>query len=172
MALSGDLAELALRVAREEFVRLHDAPFLVGQMAFRPHAAMGAEGRPRFDPVTIDGESPRAPSDDGPFALAIQKAQTRFVSMITLGRAANNDICLDDSSISRFHAFFRRDGARLEVGDAGSRNGTWLAGRRLPSKGPMQAVTLGDALRFGSLTFHVLDAAGCWDELHVVRWRP
>jgi FHA domain len=166
MALSRDLTELALRVAREEFVRLYDAPFLVGKMDLRPHGVLGAEGRPRFEPVTLDGESPRLAREDGPLALAIQKAQTRFVSMITLGRAANNDLCLDDSSISRFHAFFRRDGARLEVGDAGSRNGTWLAGRRLPSKGPMQAVALGDALRFGSLTFVVQDAAGCWDDLH------
>jgi predicted component of type VI protein secretion system len=167
-----DWAELALRSARADFARMHEHPFLVGSSTLKKPA------RPQltnafvmaFDPVTLDGQQPDPMAHDEklPLMLAVRKAQTNFPSMITVGRTENNDICLPDVTVSRFHAFFRKTGARLEIGDAGSRNGSWLAGRRLPPKGPMQAVTFGDVVRFGNLSFSVLDAGAAWDELHTL----
>ncbi len=67
----------------------------------------------------------RRPS--GIFASAhVPKPRTRF------GRAPDNDVVLDDLLVSRHHAELqmRADG-RLEVLDLGSRNGTYVNGRRV-----------------------------------------
>jgi ABC transport system ATP-binding/permease protein len=70
-----------------------------------------------------------------------------------VGRVTGNDIILDDSSISRRHARLRLvdGGARLEVFDLRSANGTFINGERtrLDACGP------GDKLRFGDLLFRV-----------------
>ncbi len=56
---------------------------------------------------------------------------TPFVDLITLGRTAGNDIQLADASVSRFQAFFRRRLGEWYLCDAGSKNGTRVAGNRL-----------------------------------------
>jgi pSer/pThr/pTyr-binding forkhead associated (FHA) protein len=177
--LARDQSELVLRSSRADFVRMHEHPFLVGSPSLRKpaHAHLTA-AIPLFDPATLDSnpivDTPPEPAV--PLVLPIRKRQNNFPSMITVGRTENNDLALPDITVSRFHAFFRHTAGsqggdrseRLELADAGSRNGTWLAGRRLPGKGPLQVVTPGDVVRFGNLSFIVLDAGGCWDELHKV----
>ena len=49
----------------------------------------------------------------------------------TVGRAAPADIVLPDPGLSRVHARLRRDGAAVQLTDLGSRNGSWLEGRRV-----------------------------------------
>ena len=44
----------------------------------------------------------------------------------TVGRHPNADIFLDDVTVSRRHAEFRRGGESFTVGDAGSLNGTYV----------------------------------------------
>jgi hypothetical protein len=58
-----------------------------------------------------------------------------FHDMITVGRAANNDIVLADPTISKIHCYFRQ-GSKGEwiLTDLGSRNGTLVNGRRLTPK--------------------------------------
>ena len=82
-----------------------------------------------------------------------------FVDVITVGRTAQNDIQLEDMSVSRFHAFFRRrDGVWL-VCDAGSSNGTTVGGAPLPPRSE-RMVESGTAVTFGTveLTFYLADA--------------
>jgi pSer/pThr/pTyr-binding forkhead associated (FHA) protein len=154
---------------------MHDNHFLVGSANLRrPTRAHLTAAIPVFDPATIDcdASAQAGPSRDTPLVLPIRKRHSSFPSMITVGRTENNDLALPDITVSRFHAFFRHGGGgsqrsdRLELADAGSRNGTWLAGRRLLGKGPLQALSIGDVVRFGSLSFILFDAGGCWDELH------
>jgi pSer/pThr/pTyr-binding forkhead associated (FHA) protein len=173
--LPRDQSDLVLRSARADFVRMHEHPFLVGSANLRrPARPILTAAIPLFEPATLDDDDVAAAVAEGdiPLVLPIRKQQTNFPSMITVGRTENNDLALPDITVSRFHAFFRHTPAgsgrtdRLELGDAGSRNGTWLAGRKLMAKGPLQSVTPGDTVRFGNLSFIVLDAAGCWDELH------
>lgn len=97
-----------------------------------------------------------------PFARELElypltkKPGASFPDRITIGRTANNDIALVDSSVSRFHAYVRRDGSQWVVADAGSKNGSWLMGkalaprkeRPLPSRSELR---LGDV----DLTFYV-----------------
>ncbi len=71
---------------------------------------------------------------------------------ISVGRAVDNDLVLDDPSLSRKHSKLRRlGGGRLEVEDANSANGTYVNGRKVgrAQLGP------GDTLRFGELMFRV-----------------
>jgi hypothetical protein len=97
--------------------------------------------------------------------LAIRKMNETFPTMITLGRTANNDLVVPDVSVSKFHAFFRVLPTRLELGDAGSKNGTFIATRELVPRGDTEVVKLGEKVRFGRVSFDVLDAGGCWDAI-------
>ncbi len=57
------------------------------------------------------------------FPLA-KKPGASFADRITIGRTPNNDVVIDDSSVSRFHAYVRRAGDAWSVADAGSKNGS------------------------------------------------
>jgi hypothetical protein len=104
-------------------------------------------------------------------ALAIRKVFDTFPQMITLGRTANNDLVVSDTSVSKFHAFFRAlpGGKGHELCDAGSKNGTWVGGVELAPRGEGQLVKLGDRLRFGRVEFTVVDAGVCWDTVDRMR---
>ena len=50
---------------------------------------------------------------------------------ITVGRDPSSDILLDDSTVSRSHAVFRRVGDTFAVYDSGSLNGTYVNRQRV-----------------------------------------
>lgn len=50
---------------------------------------------------------------------------------VTVGRDQNADILLDDSTVSRAHAVFRKVGNHYHVLDAGSLNGTYVNRQRV-----------------------------------------
>ncbi|RBP98036.1 FHA domain-containing protein [Bifidobacterium aemilianum] len=50
---------------------------------------------------------------------------------VNVGRDPHADILLDDSTVSRSHAIFRRQGEGFEVLDAGSLNGTYVNRQRV-----------------------------------------
>lgn len=61
-------------------------------------------------------------------------AGSRFLldkDVTTAGRHPESDIFLDDVTVSRRHAEFRRDGGRFAVRDVGSLNGTYLNRERI-----------------------------------------
>lgn len=66
----------------------------------------------------------------------------------TVGRAADNDIALDDRSMSRRHAELHWDGEQCVLIDMGSTNGTFLGGRRVVPHQP-QALSPGVPVSFG-----------------------
>jgi len=75
-------------------------------------------------------------------------ADERFV----IGRDEACNLALDDGKVSRRHAYLQEVDGKLEVGDLGSSNGTFVNGRRIE-----QPVTLapGDSLRIGSSTLRI-----------------
>lgn len=78
---------------------------------------------------------------------------------ISVGRAYDNDIIVDDPYVCPHHLDIRSEGARLVVRDLGSVNGTWLrSGRRR-----VERVELGESklLQIGhsQLRYRALDAA-------------
>ena len=85
-----------------------------------------------------------------------KKTGASFADRITIGRTANNDVVVNDSSVSRLHAYIRRDGNGWVVADAGSKNGSWLRGERLEARREKPLASR-SVLRLGEveLTFYV-----------------
>jgi hypothetical protein len=86
----------------------------------------------------------------------IKKSGASFPDRITIGRTCNTDVVIADTSISRLHAYIRRDGHGWVVADAGSKNGSWLKGAKMESRKELAlasraVVRLGDV----DLTFYV-----------------
>ncbi|WP_370962925.1 FHA domain-containing protein [Amycolatopsis sp. cg9] len=76
-----------------------------------------------------------------------------------VGRGPDADLRLPSDQVSLRHAWIRRDGRGTWVADAGSRNGTWVNGRRLA---PRQDHPLrnGDRLEFGPVAAVYSDGEG------------
>lgn len=76
------------------------------------------------------------------------KASNTFPFGVTLGRVDSNDLVLDDTSVSRFHAYLQQLQGAWVVTDAESRNGTSVDGVKLT---PNQTVPVhdGSMIRFG-----------------------
>ncbi len=94
-----------------------------------------------------------------PMAAVVEKTRENvFKERVTVGRTGNNDLKLDDPSVSRFHAWLEPLGPAWNLVDAGSRNGTYVAGRRLAARIPAR---LGNAaaVRVGAvhLTFYTAE---------------
>ncbi|PTL77178.1 FHA domain-containing protein [Vitiosangium sp. GDMCC 1.1324] len=87
----------------------------------------------------------------------IKNQENAFGRGITVGRTGNNDVVLDDGTVSRFHAWFQREtDGRYILTDAGSKNGSYVAGVRLTPRRP-SLLTDGSRLRFGQVevTFYL-----------------
>lgn len=71
---------------------------------------------------------------------------------ITLGRAANNDIMLDDPTVSRFHACFQQEPRTgvWHLQDAESQNGTYVGDALVDARIPAPLAS-GTPLRFGEV---------------------
>ncbi|GGZ86954.1 FHA domain-containing protein [Streptomyces echinoruber] len=88
-------------------------------------------------------EPPARPADRPPAGTAFvvvergPHAGTRFGldrDVLSVGRGLSSDIRLDDPTVSRRHAEFRRarrDGGEISVVDVGSRNGTYVNQERV-----------------------------------------
>jgi hypothetical protein len=72
----------------------------------------------------------------------------------TVGRHPDSGIFLDDITVSRRHAEFRRDGHRVWVHDVGSLNGTYVNGRRAEN----QQVVTGDEIQVGKFKLYAVVA--------------
>lgn len=101
------------------------------------------------------GTQQRDSAGDEPQVFELIKSNNpnnAFVMGITLGRTSNNDLVIEDSSVSRFHAYFLHDpkSKKWKLVDAQSANGTWIGDIRLP---PDQPVLVPDEsrIRFGDI---------------------
>jgi hypothetical protein len=98
----------------------------------------------------------------------VKRDVNKFASMITLGRAANNDIRLNLPSISKFHAYFThvQSNDTWFLADANSSNGTFVNGEKL--KGDHNRIKLenGAGIRLGSdVTMHFFTAKSFFEFL-------
>ena len=65
---------------------------------------------------------------------------------VTVGSSLTNDVVVTEPSVSRVHAIVQLVGGTWMVEDCGSRNGTYVAGKRIPSLHPLRP---GEELRLG-----------------------
>jgi pSer/pThr/pTyr-binding forkhead associated (FHA) protein len=75
---------------------------------------------------------------------------------VTIGKGDENDIVLDDATVSRLHAVCDRFPASWCITDVGSSNGTFLNGERIWSQ---QRLRHGDEVRIGANRLLFRDAA-------------
>jgi hypothetical protein len=72
-------------------------------------------------------------------------------SRVTVGRTANNDLILDDESVSKIHASLVADAnGKLAVADTGSTNGTFINDERI-AYGKASQLNEGDIVKFGTV---------------------
>lgn len=154
-----DLATLALSLTREQFRMRFGCWFLCSD------TGVARPPRPQQTDVWKVEENTgnvALPTVEGPpFAAPLMKVQEQFPSMITVGRTQNNDVVVADTSISKFHAWFRVVGERIELADAGSRNGTFVGDKRLVPKQPV-ALRPGEHIQLARLPFVLLEPEQAW----------
>jgi pSer/pThr/pTyr-binding forkhead associated (FHA) protein len=66
-----------------------------------------------------------------------------------LGRAFDNDIVINDSSVSRHHASIESVNGRFELRDLQSQNGTYVSHERVTQR----PIADGDLIRLGQAPF-------------------
>jgi hypothetical protein len=121
---------------RASLERQLEGPVVVFEPAARPLGAETTEERYRLQ--TASGLSPVVLGTGETIVFEVRKLKDNaFQRGVTVGRTSNNDLVIDDHSVSRFHAWFQRgDDGAWQLADAGSKNGTYLDGHRLAPKRP------------------------------------
>ena len=116
-----------------------------------------------FTPAELEEEAveeaalPQRELETGQALLVVQRgpnAGSRFLidkDVTTAGRHPESDIFLDDVTVSRRHAEFRREDGRFSIHDVGSLNGTYVNRQRVEET----QLANGDELQIGKfkLTF-------------------
>jgi hypothetical protein len=108
--------------------------------------------------VPIPGTAPPMP-DIQVMARVTQQYGSREIPLIfkpggkrlNVGRASDNELTLNDSSVSKIHAaLLMNSEGTLLVADTGSTNGTYINGRRI-AYGESRPIEEGDVLGFGDV---------------------
>lgn len=118
---------------KDAFAAKYPSPFLL-QLAISESS--GDEGDPAKHFMTLKvGRSSHTRADplELPLYPVVKGANNAFGMMITVGRAANNDIVIEASSISKFHAYLEHREEGWKLRDANSSNGTYV--------GPVEVTT-------------------------------
>ncbi|WP_437962990.1 sigma 54-interacting transcriptional regulator (plasmid) [Sorangium sp. So ce119] len=108
---------------------------------------------------TMDGEATAAFQQSAALRIALVwhhdgKTERRLLSPDTplvVGRALPASLCIEDRTLSREHASFVLSRGRVWVDDRGSKNGTFVDGRRVSRAG----IAIGDEVVLGSVTLQV-----------------
>lgn len=115
---------------------------------------VGKTPAPRHDPR-------RPPAPIGPTSLVLPVVKTDrnpFAGVITVGRAANNDIIIPSVEVSKVHAWIKGEPGQLLISDNGSTNGTVLDDLRLVPKVDY-TLRSGATLRMGTIECRFLEPA-------------
>jgi len=130
-----------------------------GFVADHPHAVFVVQP---FEAVetdsfqTLSGGGPAAGNTIAVAEICKRPGSNAFTSMVTIGRAGNNDVRINAKSVSKFHAYVMIVGEELRLVDAGSTYGTHLGGQQLKAREDKIPLSSGDVVRIGtiSMTFY------------------
>jgi hypothetical protein len=161
-ALLGDARDLA----PDAFRKRHGEHFLLGA-----HAAGPPPAGPRSTMLVMETTPPAPTAALAQRVYPLRRTARSIGAFVSVGRTANNDVAIVDSTVSRFHAFVRlAEGKPACIQDAGSTNGTTVNGQPVPTQGEGEAVPLkpGDDVRIGSVDFTYLDGAALQEFLRMM----
>lgn len=105
---------------------------------------LGAMVRARVIDLTIDEQEAVSALPSGAALLVVRRGPNlgaRFLldqDVTIAGRHPEVDIFLDDVTVSRRHAEFRRDKTQFSVEDLGSLNGTYCEGTRIDGRAVLE----------------------------------
>jgi hypothetical protein len=111
-----------------------------------------AKSRAREDPSTVDTEleGVRPPQENVTGRSAVlflaKSERNPFSDMVTVGRAANNDVVLQAPTVSKMHAYFRSTSSGWSLADNRATNGTFVDEIRLAAG---TSAPLSDGARVG-----------------------
>lgn len=147
------LAKRSSGLKLEAFVRERPEDWLVWE---------AGPWRPTYqnrETLASEAERGRPPHGAGE-SLAIALEPDPRKPYLSLGRGPDNDLVIDDATLSRLHLLLTREGDGWTVRDAGSTNGTVVEGARL---GPDPVPLLpGTRLVAGSVRLTFYDSAGLY----------
>ena len=125
------------RTSEEIFLASNATPFILLNLQTAPEVSKKSGFQTvRFTKRALQASAAEAAKSERLFPVAKRPGANAFGMMITLGRAANNDLVIPDDRISKFHAYFRADeGGAWRIHDANSSNGTFVDGQRVPTEG-------------------------------------
>ncbi len=131
-----------------DFVARHPAPALLlpRSPARRERAGLAVQTLLDLDPQAPGTST--ADLADAEVLFVEKSGRNPFATMITLGRASNNDLIVPAQTVSKFHASFARGPGGWLLTDQRSANGTWVDGRRVEA-GATVALAEEAWLRFG-----------------------
>lgn len=102
--------------------------------------------------LTRPGGAPPPPDSASRAYLLVRTEgapQVRFDlgdALISIGRASDNDVIVDDAEVSRHHCQLKLQHGAYSFADLGSRNGSWVNGQQVTEV----ALGPGDSIRIGS----------------------
>jgi hypothetical protein len=160
-----------VQLGRDEFLAAAAPAALVRyRAALAPAAMTGAATLTIDGDHQADGEETLPHGKDLPDDVDLEvypltkKPGASFPDRITIGRTTNNDVVVPDTSVSRLHAYVRRDPAGWVVVDAGSKNGSWLRGEPLEARKD-RALASRAVLRLGDVELTFYTAADLYGAL-------
>lgn len=167
-----DFAKAIAGLKRDEYLFAHPHPLLI-QMN-QGSAGEVNQKTAAFATLVPGALPPLRSKRDGFFVYEVQKrpGANAFGLMVTLGRTRNNDVVVDDGSVSKFHASFKKDPAGAWQLTDMSTNGVKLDGVRVPRD---RAVSLrsGAMLTFAeSVEMLFLMPSDAYDHLQRANKRP
>jgi hypothetical protein len=145
----------------------HAAADLAAFVRAEPHAWVVWEAGPWRPPSrgreTVQAR-PGLPGLESGESLAIALVSRTPGAGVTLGRGADNDLVIDDATLSRTHMRFERgaDGG-WTVQDVGSSNGTVVDGE--PARSLARPLRSGSTIEAGAVRLTFFDAAGLFARL-------
>ena len=81
--------------------------------------------------------------------VGTENVRHEFSESLKIGRAPGNDVCLQEGSVSRFHAELTANGDQTWLKDLGSKNGVFVNGDRAKN----QALNHRDLIKIGEAVF-------------------
>lgn len=149
----GDARQLSMEAFRErhgDAFLVHEAPIQTLKPVARTKATVAV------DTLAEEASTNAEPVIKLNFAVfpVRRTGRSPFPNFISVGRAKSNDVIVEDESVSKFHAFFRRaENGQFVLQDGGSKNGTHVDDEQVPDKtaGGPTVVESGMRVRFGNV---------------------
>lgn len=185
MSVMKQLSEYAsdrLRLTREGFLQKYAVPVLLHRWdpsndesdnpSTSAHISMidlppkGLNVRPPDSPSALGLSGKLVAAPDVVVLPIVKRFGAVLHDRVSVGRNRNADIHLPFRRISKFHAYFTAaaGGAKFMLTDAGSTNGTFISGKRIPTGQPVE-ISDKTLIQFSHFLFVFYSATGFYSLL-------